>query len=108
MSAEDYEANGIGDEDDDENEELEEDTEDESEDHLSERIEERRRFRAWQRETPETSQDDRLRWFVSDHVFLWLKGPTFSRAFLRCVHRRTAGEIGDDLRSFHVERPKEL
>ncbi len=82
MSSEDYEANGIGDEDDDENEELEEDTEDESEDHLSERIEERRRFRAWQRETPETSQDDRLRWFVSDHVFLWLKGSHVLQSFL--------------------------
>ena len=56
MSSEDYEANGIGDEDDDENEELEEDTEDESEDHLSERIEERRRFRAWQRETPKRAK----------------------------------------------------
>ena len=59
-----------------------EDTEDESEDHLSERIEERRRFRAWQRETPETSQDDRLRWFVSDHVFLWLKGSHVLQSFL--------------------------
>jgi hypothetical protein len=23
----------------------------------------------------ETGEDDRLRWFVSDDVFLWLKGP---------------------------------
>jgi hypothetical protein len=61
MISEDYEANGIGDEDDDEDEELEEDTEDESEEHLSERIAERGRFRAWQRETPETGEDDRLR-----------------------------------------------
>src|SRR6266566_8567588 len=90
MSSEDYEANGIGDEDDDENEELEEDTEDESEDHLSERITERRRFRAWQRETPETSQDDRLRWFVSDHVFLWLKGSHVLQSFLAMCHRRMA------------------
>ena len=82
MSSEDYEANGIGDEDDDENEELEEDTEDESEDHLSERMAERRRFRAWRRETPETSQDDTPRWFVSHDVFLWLKGSHVFQSFL--------------------------
>jgi hypothetical protein len=46
MSLEDYEANGIGDEDDDQDEELEEDTEDESEAHLPKRIAERGRFRA--------------------------------------------------------------
>jgi hypothetical protein len=44
MISEDYEANGIGDEDDDEDEELEEDTEDESEEHLSEGIAERGRL----------------------------------------------------------------
>ena len=81
MSSEDYEANGIGDEDDDENEELEEDTEDESEDHLSERIAERRRFRAWQRETPETSLDDRLKWFVSEDRFPMVEGVPRSSEF---------------------------
>jgi hypothetical protein len=38
MSSEDYEANGIGDEEEDDDDELEEDNDDESEVHLSERI----------------------------------------------------------------------
>ncbi len=81
MSSEDYEANGIGDEDDDENEELEEDTEDESEDHLSERIAERGGFRAWQRETPETSLDDRLKWFVCEDRLPMVEGAPRSSEF---------------------------
>ncbi len=109
MSSEDYEANGIGDEDDDGDEELEEDTEDDSEDHLSERIAERGRFRAWQRETSETSLDDRLKWFVSEDRFPMVEGVPRSSEF-SCdvsIEGRLA-RLGDDLRSFHVERPKEL